>query len=178
MNVDGERTLLGVMLWVAAALSAPITTMLLLWGGGLLALSVGGLSVLLFGAALLCTHINQTLDDQAEDEAEHDVGEHGHFADDTPLECSGLRVLRIGKGSPLKGHLSEKSVILKVNGVCPATADEANHALVEGRNEVEWMGPNRKPLVAHITIHEHEHDLLAQFEQLNPHPIPPSPTEG
>ncbi|APX92789.1 hypothetical protein BWR19_07510 [Halomonas sp. 1513] len=151
---------------------------MILRGGGVPALSVGALSVLLFGAALLCTHINQRIDDQADDDTASDADEQAHFDDDTPLECSGLRVLRIGKGSPLKGHLSEKSVILKINGVCPATADEANHALVEGHNEVEWMGSNRKPLVAHITIHEHGHDLLAQFEQLNPHPAPPASSEA
>ncbi|MDR5907337.1 hypothetical protein [Franzmannia qiaohouensis] len=173
MDIDGERTLLGALLWAAAALSAPITTMMILRGGGVPALSVGALSALLFGAALLCTHVNQRLDDQADDSAS-DTDEHAHFADDAPLECSGLRVLRIGKGSPLKGHLSEKSVILKINGVCPATADEANHALIEGRNEIEWMGRNRKPLVAYITIQEHGHDLLAQFEQLNPRPAPPT----
>nr|WP_163503592.1 hypothetical protein [Halomonas socia] len=178
MNIDGERTLLGAMLWATAALSAPITTMMILRVGGVPALSVGALGVLLFGAALLCTHINQRLDDQADDENASDADDHAHFADDTPLECSGLRVLRIGKGSPLKGHLIEKSVILKINGVCPATADEANHALVEGRNEIEWMGRNRKPLIAHITIQEHEHDLLAQFEQLNPRPAPPVSTEA
>ena len=172
MNVDGERTLLGIVLWGAAAISAPATTMMVLQVGGLPALGMGALSVALFGAALLCTHINQQLDDLVQDEEWTDEAWEAHFAEE-PLQCSGLRVLRIGKGSPLKGHISERSVILKINGVCPATAEEANHALVEGSNEIEWMGSNRKTLVAHITTIGREHDLLAQFEQLNPRPAPP-----
>ncbi|MBD3896140.1 hypothetical protein IEI94_09785 [Halomonas sp. ML-15] len=177
MNIDGERLLLGIVLWGAAALSAPIATMMILQFGGLPALGVGALSVTLFGAALLCTHINQQLDELGLEDELSDEEWEAHFAEE-PLQCSGLRVLRIGEGSPLKGHISERSVILKINGVCPATADEANHALVEGRNEIEWMGSNRKPLMAHITTHGHEHDLLAQFEQLNPRPAPQGAAEA
>ncbi|SDM73424.1 hypothetical protein SAMN05192555_11850 [Franzmannia pantelleriensis] len=169
MDVNRERTLLGIVLWGAAAISAPVTTLMVLRVGGLPTLGVGALSVALFGAALLCTHINQQLDDLVQDDELSDEEWETHFAEES-LQCSGLRVLRIGEGSPLKGHISERAVILKINGVCPVTADEANHALVEGRNEIEWMGRNRKPLVAHITTQGNEHDLLAQFEQLNPSP--------
>lgn len=164
MRIEGQRTLLGALLWSAAALSAPFTTLLWMQYGGVPAAGAGLLSLLVFCSALLCTSLNQRLDEW--EEHADDENAPLHVEEPALNGCRGLKILRIGQHSPLRGHINERGVILKVNGVCPSTAAEANQALVEGRNEIEWMGRNGRILLATIVMHEHEHDLMTEFEQL------------
>ncbi|WP_148253773.1 hypothetical protein [Aidingimonas lacisalsi] len=121
------------------------------------------LSVLLFATALWCTRINERLNALLETEQMPEA--EGGSSLPEGIE-SGLKILRIAQHSPLRGHVNEKAIIVAINGEMPSTAAEANELMVEGVNDIEWMGPNGKVLTSKVECDGG--DIMAQFEQITP----------
>ncbi|WP_148253777.1 hypothetical protein [Aidingimonas lacisalsi] len=159
-----ERFILAILLWVAAGASAPYATYMFVRYGLIAALWSILLSLLLFVAALLCTHINDRLNATMDEEDDSDTDTEAAGVSDA--HEAGLRILRIAQQSPLRGHVNERAIIVSINGEMPSTAAEANGLMVEGTNHIEWMGPNGKVLTS--TVECHGEDIMAQFEQITP----------
>ncbi|QJQ94076.1 MULTISPECIES: hypothetical protein [Halomonadaceae] len=162
-----QRTVLAGMLWSMAALSAPYATYCLVTYGPMAILWPIFFGLLLFSSAMLCTHINERLNERQDNPPLRAATLEETKGEDAPSQRGrhiGLCVLRIGKGSPLRGKINEKAILLTINGQHPTTAEQANHALVVGENRIEWMGRNGKVITSRFTA-EGE-DLLVQFEQV------------
>lgn len=136
---------------------------------GLLILTLG-----LFLLAVVCSMINDDLKNAIDyhhhviadgdglpsrTESSHQLGDD-EFSDDRKA----LKILRMSRGSPLRGAVSEKAIIYHINDIPVSTASEANAALVEGNNTVQWKSPRGAVKTSKIIVNDR--DLKAQFEQL------------
>ncbi|MDW5375417.1 hypothetical protein R6258_00665 [Halomonas sp. HP20-15] len=177
-----QRNILQIVIWLVALVSTPYTTLLAiefdptLQPHTLLArlylVPAGAIAVnaLLFLMALFVSRLCADLDvlqetgdaDRSQSKAMNRRGAEGAEKSRSAV----LKILRMSRRSPLRGHVSEQALIYSVNDVTPTTAAEANRALVEGLNEVEWIDP--KGELRHTRFTTREHDLQAQFEQVEP----------
>ncbi|MEA3252369.1 MAG: hypothetical protein U9Q35_12615 [Pseudomonadota bacterium] len=177
-----QRNILQVFIWLVALISTPYTTLLAiefdptLQPHTLLAqlylVPAGAIVVnaLLFFMALfvsrLCADLDMLQDAGYNDRAQSTAKGRNGKGNAEKRHNAVLKILRMSRRSPLRGHVSEQALIYSVNDVTPTTAAEANRALVEGLNEVEWIDP--KGELRHTRFTTREHDLQAQFEQVEP----------
>lgn len=174
-----SRIVVLCLVWLIALASAPYTTLMLvefdpsnqpqtliaqlhLVPIGMVVLN-GVLFFMAFAMTRLCDEITEL--EQRLGRAGSSIRSHG--ADESAkARRAVLKILRLGKNSPLRGRITERALICSVNDVVPKTAAEANQALIDGVNEVEWVdarGELRK-----TRFSTHQTDLLAQFEQVTP----------
>ncbi|WP_136067792.1 hypothetical protein [Modicisalibacter radicis] len=178
-----QRNILQVVIWLFALMSTPYTTLLalefdpdlqphtLLARLYLVPAGAIAVNVLLFVMALFVSRLCAEMDVlQETGSGERSQSNHaGTSGDEESSEKSRnavLKILRMSRRSPLRGRVSEQALIYSVNDVTPTTAAEANRALVEGVNDVEWVDP--KGELRHTRFTTREHDLQAQFEQVAP----------
>lgn len=168
-----QRKILEFMIWAVAAVLTPYSTFLLVKYGDLLFLGAPVLNALLFIAAMLCTKINSSLNEEIErqtSDADEPLSEEEMA--EVHLTVGGLRVLRLASSSPLRGFGLERGIIRTINGEVPDSAEAANNLIVRGRNEIEWVSRSGKQMTSYV--HTQENDLRAQFEQIKP-PASPDP---
>jgi len=138
----------------------------------LLIVGLIGLTTVLFLLAVLCSVINDDLKSAIgfyrdgmplTSGSQGGVSSHHLSGDEFADDRKALRVLRMSPGSPLRGILTENAVIYHVNDTPVSTAAEANSALIEGRNSIQWKDAKGDIKVAEIDVQGR--DLEAQFEQ-------------
>lgn len=179
VNRKLRRSLL-IIAWVLTFASAPYTTAVVLRfdperDTGVSVTRYGFVSVgaalftgALFVMALLYTKLNDEFEaalvtKSDEEHKARPVKEPEEELLPEGYDC-GLRLLRVAINSPLRGKVSEKGIILALNGHAPKTAAEANSALVTGSNEVEWV--DRQGKIETTAFITRKKDLCAQFEQV------------
>lgn len=170
-----ERSILEFMLWAVAAVLTPYSTYIIVQYGDLASFGAPLLNSLLFVAAMLCTKINTSLNEELERHIPDDETDEGEDdLSDTLEHVGGLRVLRLARTSPLRGFGMERGIIRTINGSTPESAEEANHLLRPGNNEIEWVARSGKKMTSSLVINDS--DLRAQFEQIKP-PAVAEPTQ-
>ncbi|GGX92586.1 hypothetical protein GCM10007160_20110 [Litchfieldella qijiaojingensis] len=164
-----ERNILEIIIWSVTALLSPYSTYLIIKYGDAALIGAPLVNAVLFVAAMLCTKINTSLNDELFEGQEESASHAADADEDIPdelIDVGGLRVLRVAKNSPLRGFGLERGIIRSINGGTPASAEEANQLLVPGNNEIVWVARSGKAMTS--TIHTKEIDLKAQFEQIKP----------
>lgn len=134
-----------------------------------------GLTLVLLLLAVFCSILNDDLkntidfyrqgDMQIDQGPYPDASRHQLASDEFADDSKALKVLRMSSGSPLLGTLTEKAAIYHINDVPVSTAAEANAALVEGNNTVQWKNARGTIKTSEIVVHDR--DLKAEFEQLH-----------
>lgn len=181
------------MVWVLAAGSAICSTFLIMRCGIIKELIVTdnasvirtnydypviagliGLTLVLLLLAVFCSMLNDdlknTIDFYHQDGMQGDqspypaASRHQLASDEFADDSKALKVLRMSSGSPLLGTLTEKAAIYHINDIPVSTAAEANAALVEGSNTVQWKDARGTIKTSEIEVHDL--DLKAEFEQL------------
>ncbi|MBZ9556761.1 MULTISPECIES: hypothetical protein [Modicisalibacter] len=175
----GQKSRVAVLslVWLIALASAPYTTLMLLEFDPrnqpqtliaqlhLVPIGMVVLNAMLFFMAFAMTRLCDEIA-KLERHREHD----DHEPPTQGIDESGntrnavLKILRLGKNSPLRGRITERALICSINDVAPRTAAEANQALVDGINEVEWL--DARGALHKTRFSTHQSDLLAQFEQV------------
>lgn len=181
------------MVWVLAAGSAICSTFLIMRCGIIKELIVTdnasiirtnydypvifgliGLTLVLLLLAVFCSMLNDDLkniidfyrQDSIQGEGPYPAASRHLLASDEFADDSkALKVLRMSSGSPLLGTITEKAAIYHINDIPVSTAAEANAALVEGSNTVQWKDARGTIKTSEIEVHDL--DLKAEFEQLH-----------
>lgn len=188
-----QRNILQVVIWLVALVSTPYTTILALEFdpalqphtllARLYLVPAGAIVVnaLLFIMALFVSRLCADMDvlqesAPGERSPSNGMGRNAGEGGGEKSRHAVLKILRLSRRSPLRGRVSEQALIYSVNDVTPTTAAEANRALVEGVNDVEWIDP--KGELRHTRFTTREHDLQAQFEQVEPPAMPKDKDEA
>jgi len=132
-----------------------------------------GLTLVLLLLTVCCSMINDdlknTIDFYRQDGVESDQGplpdssRHQLASDEFADGSKALKVLRMSLGSPLLGTITDKAIIYHINDISVSTAAEANAALIEGSNTIQWKDARGNVKTSEIVVHDR--DLKAEFEQ-------------
>ena len=183
-----QRNILQVVIWLIALVSTPYTTLLAiefdpalqphtllarlyLVPAGAIAVNASLFLMALF-VSRLCADLDVLQKIDKEDHSQSNARRESADLVSTKGHNAVLKILRMSRHSPLRGRVNEQALICSVNDVTPTTAAEANRALVEGVNDVEWI--DSKGELRHTRFTTREHDLQAQFEQVEPPSLPKS----